>query len=203
MASIRFLIPALVLSISLVPIAYGEEKVNQVTVVDEFKVSKDQLVLVKEFGADDAAFKGDNRGNEERVEDKLDRVPPALVERIVGEFEQRGYKAAPYTDDAAVAGTLILDGELDTVNNGSGAARALVGFGAGQAKLIGTIKLFRAEKPDEVLVQGRVQGTSKGRGGLISAGSMENPTIKNFAINTVDATTGLNRKGKPAEIREK
>ncbi len=192
-----------IFALSLAGYAFSAEPKTDTLTGNAFRLGKDRTILVKEFGTTGAQVKGDKSKDAEKAEAKMTRVPASLAQQIVQEFGIREFKALPYSEAAAQPGTLVLDGDLEVISNGSGAARVWIGFAAGQASLSGNIRIYAADKPAEILFQGPIKGTSKGRGGISGGGSMEDITIMNFAKNTADAVTGLDRKGKPADSKPK
>lgn len=176
----------LVLAVCLVCVAaVGQEKQSRVA-----HVTKDQLILVKDFDTSNTQFQGDHSVDTARMQEKAKRVRPMASAAIVEELKKRGYNGAVYSPGADTPGAIIVDGEFSVMDNGSSASRALIGFGKGKANVHVRVWIYPTEDPSAKRATAELKGTSQGRGGLLALGSLEKKICKRLAVNVVRHLTG-------------
>lgn len=118
-----------------------------------------QAFAVKNFDCSNAKFGGDNSKKPEIVEAQRKRVPVMLAEALVTELVGSGYKAERYDETKKYgADTIIIDGEFLQLYQGSGATRAIIGFGAGRGKATVNVKLCAGDDPAKQLTEFEVAG---------------------------------------------
>lgn len=160
----------------------GTAKAEKATDSGQANIPKDQLILVKEFTTEHAQVKGDNSKNTAKVAAKKERVPRKLVDQIVEHLRERGFTAAPYNAESEAAWAFMLDGDISLIHNGSGSARVWVGFGAGKAKMTGTVNLYSAANPSEIITSEKIKAASIGAAGVFGGGgNREDAVNRNFA----------------------
>jgi len=175
---LALLVPVAISLIGLV----GTAKAERATDAYQANIPKDQLILVKEFTTEHAQVKGDNSKNAAKVAAKKERVPRKLVGQIVEHLQKRGFTAAPYNADSEAAWAFMLEGDISLIHNGSGSARVWVGFGAGKAKMTGTVKLYSAADPSEIITKEMIKAASIGAAGVFGGGGNREDAVNyNFA----------------------
>lgn len=124
-----------------------------------------QVVVVEQFAMAPGAWSGD-QGEHTAAE-----VQQAFAGAIVRELRERGFDASMADGSASPGGGLLVRGEIVKVDAGSGAARALVGWGAGQSKFTARADVFNVGmSPTTPACVVTVTGGSKGKGGWFAAG---------------------------------
>jgi len=140
---------------------------NETVSLQPGTVTKSTLILVKRISADDAVFTGDKADDTKRINDEKKIIKTTLTEDVVGQMKKRGLNAQVYNDKAP-KGAVVIEGTVVRFEHGSGAARALVGMGAGSSNMVTRVK---AHKDNETVSEFEVIATSGGRGGLNSMSS--------------------------------
>ena len=170
-------------------------KVTEETILKaEFKMP--YPIFVKVLSTENTVVKGDKSDETDRVAEKKQRVSQKLAPLIVEKLVIAGHTAAVYDDNIDTRGALILDGEISTISNGSGATRVWIGFGAGAAKMITNIHLYFSDSPEDVLLSQNMvakTGGSGGIGGFGAGGNMEDQVNERYvrkltlAVNELSA----------------
>ena len=154
------------------------------------QLSKEQPILVKEFAIDDAFFKGSGLKKEEKIEAAKRSMPIQLATELVLELNEAGFEAMLYSKETDLENVVILDGTFQSFSGGSTAARVIVGFGTGRSKAKVHVRAFRADSPEETLVEGDV----KGKAGHWSGSDRKNidraSAFKRLANHIVDILEG-------------
>ncbi len=121
------------------------------------------LFLVKDFEIKDATFSGSNIDDTSFISAQRRRIPEELKNNILEQFAQRNLTAQAYSKDALnTPDALVVDGSITDIDNGSGAARFLIGFGAGKAKIKAKVKVYNNRDPNIMLAEFGAEGSSQG-----------------------------------------
>lgn len=125
-----FVIPLVVLCAMALIAADGEKKTKKEkrAASRSAHVTKDQLILVKNFSTENTEVFGDHSKNPDRVAAKKVRVPPRLTAKIIGKMKKRKRNVAAYSSELESEGAIVLDGEFLIMDNGSGYGRFATGF---------------------------------------------------------------------------
>lgn len=153
-------------------------------------LTKDHLILVKNFDTTDTQFEGDHSADTARMQEKAKRIPPMATTAIVEELQERGYNAAVYSSGADTPGAIIVDGAFSVIDNGSSASRALIGFGSGKANMHAEVWIYTSGDPSARRATAQLKGTSQGRGGLSALGKLEKKMCRRLAFNVARHLTG-------------
>ncbi len=144
---------------------------NEILAYKAGTITKSDVILVKPISADSAIFTGDKSEEKKRVEDERKIIKESLSTMIVEQLNKAGFSAKVYTPSEKILdNTYLLEGKVTRFEHGSGAARMLVGMGAGSSNMYIPVKVFNAKSKKSV-AEFEVVATSGGRGGLISMGS--------------------------------
>ena len=142
------------------------------------------LFLVKDFEIKDAIFKGNNIDDTAFISAQRRRIPKELKNNILGQFAQRNLTAQAYSKDAVnTPDALVVDGSITEVNNGSGAARFWIGFGAGKAKIKAKVKVFNTRDPNIMLAEFGADSSSQGS---INPGDITSSNLSYLAKTIVE-----------------
>lgn len=157
-------VPTLI-SISLIALflygCAGGEVANVITGLKPGDLSKNQAVLVKDFDTANTTFSGDNTDDVNIVKSQKKKIASAITASLSSRLKQNGFNVHDYGENNISNDTVVIDGVVTRVNHGSGAARFMVGFGAGSAWMKTTVKMYRAQSPDEVLAEFQVESSTK------------------------------------------
>lgn len=165
--------------IVLVGCARGQIKQER-TSLQAGAVSKTETILVKPFEASQMRVTGDKADEAARVHQEKVFLNQGLSEQLISDLKKKGFNAKRYSPSEKGA---VLEGSVPLFEHGSGAARALVGMGAGSSNLHLAVKLHRG---NTTLADFDVVATSGGRGGLISTGSFIDAHISDASEKIVE-----------------
>ncbi len=144
-------------------VACAGMKVMHNTVNHELGSSK--VVHVERFDISTVDFTGD------QGEHTAEEVQGLLQSGLLRELRHAGFTAHAVDAGGGATSGILVAGHFELVDAGSGTARALVGMGAGQSKMICEVRLFDVAVSSETPAhEMRVAGGSGGRGGLASSG---------------------------------
>ncbi len=151
------------------------------------ELSKPDQIVVFPFSYRPAQ-EPDAEGQRELTEQELeigrqvaDLVANSLVDKLNDEIDIVAYAVS--SSKPPPGATLAIEGEFLSIDEGSGAARALVGFGAGRSTLTTKAKAFHISSGDRILVSeyelsadsgfmpGLISGAPDGAEGLAVAGA--------------------------------
>ncbi len=122
--------------------------------------------------ADSAQISGDKAGDDNRVRSIKGEIASRFNREIAEQLRRKGFKAEAVEN--APANGIVLSGKVTKIENGSAAARILVGMGAGSANMFTDFKLTNGAN---TLGKFEVIATSGGNGGFQAAGSYLNAHI--------------------------
>jgi hypothetical protein len=122
------------------------------------------VVVVEPFDMTNCAFVGDH-GEHTAAE-----VQAALQTSLVRRLRDLGLAARSPAEGAPAPGDNVVRGEVLKCDAGSGTARYFAGaFGGGQSKLVCTANLFGGAETAAPAYALRIEGGSKGQGGIFGA----------------------------------
>lgn len=173
MKSLKYLITALL----LVGCAHGKMG-NVEQPVAKNSVSKGETIHVMTIKADSAQISGDKAGDTHRTESIKSEITGRFNHAVAEQLRRKGFSADAV--ESAPSSGMVLTGKVTKIENGSAAARILVGMGAGSANMYTDFKLSDV-KSQKVLGKFEIIATSGGNGGLQAAGSYLNAHIKDGA----------------------
>lgn len=107
--------------------------------LDRSRVTKSTPIFVEMVSAKDTVFSGDKADDTARLSDERYAISNRYHLQIVEALKKRGYQAEVATPGRKKG--LVLSGAVSKFEHGSGAARALVGMGAGSSNMFGEFKL--------------------------------------------------------------
>jgi hypothetical protein len=142
----------------------GGEVANVITGLKPGDLSKNQAVVVKDFDTANATFSGDNSDDVNIVKSQKKKIGSAITLSLSSKLRQNGFNVHNYGESNIPHDAVVIDGVVTHVNHGSGAARFMVGFGAGSAWMTTTVKMYGAQSPDEVLAEFQVESSTKATG---------------------------------------
>ncbi len=159
--------------------ARGQIK-NERVIPQAGNFTKSEVILVKPTVTDQMKVTGDKANETSRVNEEKTIIHDRLAEQLIGDLVKKGFKAKRY-----VAGDkgLVLETTAFLFEHGSGAARALVGMGAGSSNLHVLVKLHHGA---DTLADFDVIATSGGRGGLISMSTFIHAHLTDASEKTVE-----------------
>ena len=138
-----------------------------------------QALLVRNFNTANTIVVGDKADKPGVADSQRDKVRNYISAALVSGLRGEGFNAMAFIEGAAApAGALVVDGIVREINNGSGAARFMVGMGAGAASVAATVRLYLVAAPNDILAEFDVTGSSKGQG---SWGDMTKMNSDNLA----------------------
>jgi hypothetical protein len=129
-------------------------------------IAKSEVINVKRIDVDKAQFKGDKADDATRIAQEKRMLNQLLADQLIVDLKKRGFVGAKHFEQGSNG--VLLEGTVTLFDHGSGAARYLVGMGAGSSNLHIDVKLTR---DTETLADFTVVATSGGRGGIDAMGS--------------------------------
>ena len=166
----------------------GGEVTNVKTGLRSGAINKGQPILVKDFDTTHTVFTGDNATDATIVKRQKQQITNDLKFLLIIKLTQKGFKAYDFNERNQTQGAVVIDGKFARVNNGSGAARFIVGMGAGAAWMEGTVKIYKIENPQNILAEFQTETSSKGSA---SPGNYTEQLIRELA-NTIADYIGEN-----------
>ena len=151
-------------------------------------INKGQPILVKDFDTTHTVFTGDNATDATIVRRQKQQITNDLKFLLISKLTQKGFKAYDFNERNQTQDAVVIDGKFARVNNGSGAARFVVGMGAGAAWMQGTVKIYKVESPKTILAEFQTESSSKGNA---SPGNFTEQLIRELA-NTITDYIGEN-----------
>ena len=142
--------------------------------LEKNSVSKNETIYVTPIKADSAVISGDKAGDTNRTESIKAEIHNRFAREVADQLRKKGFKAQAV--ESAPANGMVLSGKVSKIENGSAAARIMVGMGAGSANMFTDFKLTNA-KSQKVLGKFEIIATSGGNGGFQAAGSYLNAHI--------------------------
>jgi hypothetical protein len=137
-----------------------------------------EKIYVRPFTMDNTVIKGDLGGS--KKEGRLQQWPQDIAQLVVADLTP--YKPCEVIGpDVKPDKGVVLEGNFDTIDGGSGAARFWVGMGAGESILRVTCRMHEASKPDVTLYEFQARGGSKAEGGLLGAMDTMDKNVQNAA----------------------
>jgi len=130
-------------------------------------INSAEVILVKEVTAEKAWFSGDKANDSARIVQEKTIIRERFTALLIDWLRKKGFKPQPYSAELANKAP-VLETVVTGFDHGSGAARALIGMGAGSSNMEIRVRLTRGQK---TLSDFDVVATSGGRGGLISMSS--------------------------------
>ncbi len=146
-------------------------------------VSKGETIQVVTIKADSAQISGDKSGDAGRVESIKSEIAGRFNREIAEHLRRKGFKAVAV--ESMPSSGIVLAGKVTKIENGSAAARMLVGMGAGSANMFTDFKLMDAAT-QKLLGKFEIIATSGGNSGWQAAGSYLNAHIKDGAEKTAE-----------------
>jgi hypothetical protein len=140
----------------------GGGSVASVSIDQAFAVDNKQVFLVKDFDTAESLVTGDNADKPAVVTSQRERVKVDIRTSMVMRLQNKGYTARAFAEGDKPVDALVIDGKVPQINNGSGAARAIWGFGAGAAWIKATVRIYKAGAPTDLLAEFVAEGSSGG-----------------------------------------
>jgi hypothetical protein len=137
--------------------------------LEQGSISPDQAIFVERVSANDVQISGDKAADAVKVSDEKAQIEQRFNRIIADDLRTKGFNAQAINGQATTG--LVLTGKVTRFEHGSGAARFLVGMGAGSSNLYTDFQLTDV-KTKKVLSKFEVIATSGGNsapGGFISA----------------------------------
>ena len=158
------------------------------------QIAKTDTILVKDFDAAKAVFKGDYSNVAEKVEAGRTRLPVLISEQLVLHLTKNGYSAKKYSAEAQ-GNAVVVEGVVNLVDHGSAAARFWIGMGSGMSGVHTDVKVYRAGDPSKPLAELKdVSGTSGGAGGFSGYQDWVAANAKDLALKLGDYLMGKTKK---------
>jgi hypothetical protein len=178
------LVSGLVLALVLTGCAGGKMgKVDKE--IDRSAIDKATPIYVEMVSAKDTTFSGDKAKDTTRLSDERYAIQNKYHVQIIEALKKRGYTAQ--VAKPGLKKGLVLSGAVTKFEHGSGAARMLVGMGAGSSNMFGEFKLEdRAQA--KVLTKFEVIATS---GGNSNSGSFMEAHLTDGAKKVAEYITGV------------
>lgn len=142
--------------------------------IEKNSVSKNETIYVTPIKADSAVISGDKAGDAARTDSIRAEIHNRFARELADQLRKKGFKAQAV--ESAPSSGVVLSGKVSKIENGSAAARILVGMGAGSANMFTDFKLTEA-KSQKILGKFEIIATSGGNGGFHAAGSYLNAHI--------------------------
>jgi len=153
--------------ILLIGCAHG--KMGTVTQpLDRAAYSKTTKFYIYPVTTNDIRFTGDKADDEKRTTEEKEEIGHRYHRMIITDLRKKGFNAA--LAEGKIKSGMLVKGNVRKFEHGSGAARALVGFGAGSSNMFTDFKVIDAASKKTV-GNFEVIATSGGRAGLASMGS--------------------------------
>lgn len=149
-------------------------------------IASDRIIYVIPVNVDNARIKGDKANDQQRISEIKSELRARVHREIANDLRKKGFKAEA-VDTVPKAG-LILEGKVTQIDNGSGATRFWVGFGAGSANMFTDFKLYN-KNGDETLTKFEIIATS---GGNSRPSSFLEAHIEDCASKTAEYITQAN-----------
>ena len=130
-------------------------------------ISKKTPIFIEPIDAKTMHVSGDKAADTVRISQERTEIESRYHRMIGDALKKRGYDA--HSTTGRKDSGIVLFGKITRFEHGSGAARALVGMGAGSSNLFTDLVLEDRSKK-QVLARFEVIGTSGGRGGLGATG---------------------------------
>ena len=147
-------------------------------------IPRPNLFLVKNFEIKDAIFSGNNIDNTAFISAQRRKIPEELKNNILDQFAQRNLTARDYSKDVInTPDALVVDGSITEVNNGSGATRFWIGFGAGKAMIIAKVKVYNTRDTNIMLAEFGANASSQGS---INPGDLTSGNLSYLATTIAD-----------------
>ncbi len=155
--------------------------------LDHSKISKSAPLYVFPVTTKDIRFSGDKAEETPRLNEEKATINDRFHKMIVMELQKKGYNAKP-AQSVADQG-FGLKGNVSRFDHGSGAARALVGMGAGSSNMYTDFKVYDMSTK-KVLAEFEVIATSGGRGGLSAMSSFMEAHLIDGSEQTAEYIAG-------------
>lgn len=149
-------------------------------------LNRQQTLLVKDFDTTNTAFSGDNAEDVNIVKSQKKRISSTITVSLFSKLRQNGFEVHNFDEKNIPQDAVVIDGVVTHVSHGSGAARYIVGFGAGAAWMKTTVKIYKAQSPNEVLAEFQVESSTEA---LVSPGDMTDKFVSDLAKAIVDYIT--------------
>jgi hypothetical protein len=131
-------------------------------------ILKTEQITVMPFTAEEAVFEGDMAADGPRITQEKQIIRDRLASQIARELACWGYQAEPFAGGANTA-RIVIEGKVTRFDHGSGAARWLVGTGAGSSDMFIRVRIYSGSR-ENVLADFDVTATSADTGGFESMG---------------------------------
>jgi hypothetical protein len=156
-------------------------KVDQA--LEKGAITKSQTIYIETISAKEIEFTGDKAADVKRTNEERAAIEELYSRKIALALRAKGFDAKPVT--APVKAGIVISGRVTRFEHGSGAARALVGWGAGSSNLYTNFKIEDRSQA-KLLSKFEVIATSGGQGGLANTGSFMEKHLADGAEKVVD-----------------
>ncbi len=155
--------------------------------LDRSKVSQETTLYVFPVATDDIRFEGDKAEDTARLKEEKAEIAERYHSMLISKLIEFGYKAEMAPKNASEG--IAIKGKVTRFDHGSGAARALVGMGAGASNLYTDFVVMDMTNK-EVIGKFEVIATSGGRGGLSAMSSFIDAHLTDGSEKAAEYLTG-------------
>lgn len=150
-------------------------------------IPKGTQIYVEAIKADKVIFTGDKADDQQRLKEERQIIESRYHRLIASQLQKKGFKATAV--DSVQRTGVVISGSVSRFQHGSGAARFLVGMGAGSSNMYTDFVIEDRTKKTQ-LSKFEVIATSGGRSGLESMGGFLDAHLEDGAEKVSEFING-------------